>query len=282
MSTSDPQPLSPSPTSPSRVENRQIFQAGLTRSIVHWVQEIRGHASTSAIPPTTLNHAQKCLYRALEFGADPNLATDLLAALHPAMMHAGHWRVWESLLRDFLRVLPSDQPRYRFEPRYFLAEICFRTAQLDDALAFTLENLAMAEQLSDRAWTSALHDALAEIHINRGEFDLAEVHARRAFNLGADLADPRKQADALINLGRAYLGADRPDLAQTAVAQALEIAQSAGDLVFAVKAHIFLGHSLGTVDEWDRALAHFEAALTGVTSYGDRVGEGVVLSLIHI
>ena len=61
-----------------------------------------------------------------------------------------------------------------------------------------------------------------------------------------------------------------------ALAQALAITRAAGDQVFEVKAHIFLGHSFGAANEWERALAHFEEALTGVTAYGDRVGEGVV------
>ncbi len=134
----------------------------------------------------------------------------------------------------------------------------------------------MAEILADTAWASALHDALAEIHINRNQFDLAEQHARLAFDLARPLADPRKQADALINLGRAYLGRHRPDLAQTVLAQALTITQTARDRRFEVKAHIFLGHSLGAADEWERALAHFEEALKGVMAYGDEVGTGVV------
>ncbi len=250
------------------------------RAAHYWVRLLSSPAGeNSDLPPSSLLHAQKSLYRALEFGTDGALAAQLLVALHRPMMFQGYWRVWEDTLRDFVRAAPVEKEGgYCFEARYFLAEICFRMGKLEESLALTQTNLAEAERRMDRAWVSALHDALAEIYVNQDRFDLAEEHARRAYAVAAEIGDPHRQADALINLGRAHLGAARTEQARSIFQQALAITQAAGDRIFAVKAYIFLGHSYGALNHWAEAFACFQAALDGVRSYGDRVGEGVVLN----
>lgn len=267
---------------------RLQFQVGMERAVRYWLVYWQEHSHEPAALTTARDHALRALAWCLDHEHALDAAIDLALAINAHMLHQGLWWEWEALLqRLLLRASAAASPEQRFALRHALGAIYFRQHRLDESLALSHENHRWAVVAGHRRLQADAAINLAEAYLNAGAPERALAHAEEAAALGTALALPWKEADGLIDAARALLALGEGQEAERRLQRAADLAAAANLPVYHAKAQLFLGHLAGRCDCWQQALAHYEAALSLVSSYGDAVGLATVQSaqgwaLLHL
>lgn len=260
-------------------DSQALFAIGMARAVRHWLAFWQHNGHDVEAQRQARGHALRALLWCADWGQDAERAADLVLAMDRHMMWAGQWAEWELCLRRVIAGIgPQVRPERRFELQGCLAAIYFRLHRLDEALALARENERIAVALGDARRQEAAAVLLAETYLNEPRFDLAQAHAERAVELAVSLGDQVLEADALIDLARALLGQDRIAEAEQHLVRAHDLTTAAEDTVYRCKAQLFRGHAAAARRDWQQSLVFCSEALNLVTSYGDEVGRGVVLT----
>lgn len=183
----------------------------------------------------------------------------------------------------------------QFHLLHYLASVCFRRGELDEAITWGDRVMALARLAGDQTQEAIAVNLLAEIYLAAEDYRLAQDYAQQGLALNGVASSKHRQADAYINAARARLGAvvaaaggleaveqqpltaEHTGMAEEWLQQALALALAADNATYQAKAHLFLHHTLAARGEWAQAFSHAQIALALVESYGDDAGRGVVL-----
>jgi len=136
------------------------------------------------------------------------------------------------LRRDYDALAAIDERYYRSTVAAFLSQVLWAAEKFDEALEFSKVAEAIGEAddvLTQVPWRGARAKVLAA----RGDAVEAVRLAREAVDLARTTADPRLQADALIDLAEVFTSIGDGESAGPPLREALELYERKGDVVSA-------------------------------------------------
>lgn len=249
------------------------FLVGLERSVRHWLGHWQQHADDAAALQAVSGHALRSLELCAQSAYALDLAIDLVHAMHEHMWFRESWRKWEAILRQLLLTANGNASSERlFDLRCALSAICFRQHLLEESIALAQENYRWARQMNDNQRRAGSAILLAEAFLNANAPEQALAFAEEA----ARFSGSWHAVDGLINSARALLAMDKLAEADERLQKAAALATAKDLPAYQAKAQLFLGHAAAQRNRWQDSLAHYQAALALVNSYGDQAGQATV------
>jgi len=168
-----------------------------------------------------------------------------------------------------------------------LAEVHYRTANIERALELYTEALGNAERVGQRTNEVAiLHNNMSLVFMDHGNLDTAQVHFEKALEIGRATGQAYPQILALSNLGRIELERDNPAAGRRLMEEALALSDSLGFVSHANSIRIDLVYAHADLDDipgalrWaDTAFASAEAAQTPTLLVSATEAKGLALEL---
>ena len=196
-------------------------------------------------------------------GRPPVLYTHCAGAYGSVLIDAGRWAEAEAALTDALGPRASACVGHRIDSTAALARLRVVQGRVDEAA----DLLATQE---DRL-PSCL--PLAEVHLRRGDADLAAAVARR----GVDelVGDASRRAPLLVLLVEALIAAGRFDDAAEAVRELEDLAERSGSGGFAAEVALCRGRVLAANGD-AAAVSEFEAGIGALPVDSDRLIAGIL------
>lgn len=124
-----------------------------------------------------------------------------------------------------------------------------------------LNSYHTAASLYEQAGQARLEQKLADVYHRRGEWDMAESHFQAALAILGDQGSPEDLARLYADWSRTAHHLHQPDRAREMALQALELAESAGNLRALAQAHNILGILERSQENYDLAIRHLEKSL---------------------
>ena len=228
-----------------------------TYNLAYLYQRLGDHA-------TALEHFLAC-YRLDQEWGDPEHAMTL-AAIGESHLNLGEpSRALAYLEEAHAAAIASGDPRVELDVCLQLGRALRRQGEIELAREHLSTALALAERLAEPVYEKGALQALAELAEQANEFAAGEQSATRALDVARRLADRFGEAQALIGVARARLGAaessEEPDAGP--LLQPLREAQAIGDqlavlpLTRDVEAALAAAHE--RLGDHRVALAHYKA-----------------------
>ncbi|HEX6356627.1 AfsR/SARP family transcriptional regulator [Actinophytocola sp.] len=136
--------------------------------------------------------------------------------------------------------------------------------------------LGAAERRADRQGQAHAHRGLGITHQMQGQYDQADTHLQRAFELFGQLGDRTTQAAVLCNLAMVTEQLVGPREALAHAQHALDLQQGTGDQIGQARALNSVGWYHVALGDHHRAVACLEQALTLLRETSDRLGQAAV------
>lgn len=168
-----------------------------------------------------------------------------------------------------------------------LAEVHYRTANIERALELYNEALSNAERVGQRTNEVAiLHNNISLVFLDHGNLDTAQVHLEKALEISRATGQAYGQILALSNLGRIELLRDKPAAARRLMKEALALGDSLGFISHAnsiridlIYAHADLGDIRGALSLADTVLTAAKAEETPTILVSATEAKGLALEL---
>lgn len=147
----------------------------------------------------------------------------------------------------------------------------------DKAIPLLEQALAGKERVRSRGGIAALHENLGVAELARGDADKAESHFARSLEL---VTDPHTRATLLVQMARLALARGESDKAQGFMDEAQEVSKRVHARVLTAVMEQVKASMASEQGNFREALTDFHSALAIRRSLGDRMGEGITLTLL--
>lgn len=177
---------------------------------------------------------------------------------------------------EFAQEARNLDPDYQ-EAMSLLGAAYARLGEYDRAVSHHQRQEQIARDNDDHIQLAVALGNLGATYYYKGEYDVAYEFLERAAALSVSDKHPPTPDTAKLygNLGMVYMRLDRPDDAERAFQQAIEICKQFNDLVAMVWPYNGMGSVLLKQGLWDKAGKYHHLALTLAEETGDRVMVGV-------
>ncbi len=140
-----------------------------------------------------------------------------------------------------------------------LGSVCHAMGELDEAERYIRSSLAIFREIGNKLGESRALTDLGAVHHGRGQHAEARACHEQALKLREQIGNRQAQATSLIHLGRLAVGDNELEEAKQLLDRALEIAVEIDSRPRMFQAHEALADACAANEEFDLALAHFQA-----------------------
>lgn len=147
----------------------------------------------------------------------------------------------------------------------------------DKAIPLLEQALSGKERVRSKGGIAALHENLGVAELARGNADKAEDHFAKSLAL---VTDPQTKATLLVQMARLALARGDQQKAQTYMDEAQEVSTRVHARVLTAVVEQVKASMAVDQGRFQEALADFHSALAIRRSLGDRMGEGITLTLL--
>lgn len=147
----------------------------------------------------------------------------------------------------------------------------------DKAIPLLEEALAGKERVRSKGGIAALHENLGVAELARGNAERAETHFARSLEL---VTDPHTRATLLVQMARLALSRGDQQRAQSHMDEAQEVSKRVHARVLTAVMEQVKASMAVDQGRFREALTDFHSALAIRRSLGDRMGEGITLTLL--
>jgi tetratricopeptide (TPR) repeat protein len=152
--------------------------------------------------------------------------------------------------------------------------------QMDQALDFSQQALAICREVGDRSGESATLTSIGRVYDDLGQKGTALGFYRQALAIEREVGDRSSEGNTLNNIGSVYNDLGQIDQALDFSQQALAICREVGDRSVEGRVLGNIGKVHYALGQTDQALDFYQQALAICSEVGDRSGEGTTLNNI--
>lgn len=205
---------------------------------------------------------------------------DYLRTLDKYFVRRGQWRDLLEWSQAALGTLEPPDDTGRLLCLSNVANALFGLTRLDEALAVSVQQLALAQRLNDKAAEADATIRIGNIHRTRGQYADARAYLEQGRQLLEGVNDRSLLVSALMNLGLLARNRGAYDQALENFNQALKFAQEADDQLGEAAALNFLGSLYRRRGQLEPALDYYDRSRELAKTLGDALGEAKALNSI--
>ncbi len=243
----------------------------MTRQVNHWAENES---------PLDVSKWFKGLieYWKIQRSGDLENAVAIAQRLGMDLSGQGLHKIRIKLLQDAL--VFADTPNDQIQMHNQIAQSQKMDGQLDNALEYLKQSLAISQAIGDKAGEGATLNNISQIYQSRGDYDTALDYLKQSLAITQAIGDKAGEGATLNNISQVYKARGDYDTALEYLKQSLAISQEIGDKAGEGTTLNNISQVYQSRGDYDTALDYLNQALAITQEIGDKAGEGTTLNNI--